>query len=62
MSAKDFFQEKLQDQRPRNVAFNNKAEADIATYRQRIYPFAHLFRGTVLIWCGKYLLLVVQIN
>ena len=36
MSAKSRFFKKLQDQSPRNEAFNTKAEADIAAFRQRI--------------------------
>ena len=36
MSAKALFLKKLQEQHPRSVAFDTKAEADIATFRQRI--------------------------
>jgi hypothetical protein len=36
MSAKARFLKKLQEQHPRSVAFDTKAEADIATFRQRI--------------------------
>lgn len=36
MSAKSRFLKKLQDQCPRNVAFDTKAEADIAAFHQRI--------------------------
>ncbi|MHA4830501.1 hypothetical protein D3C81_151090 [compost metagenome] len=36
MSAKARFLQKLQDQQPRTVAFDTKAEADIAAFRQRI--------------------------
>ncbi|QKN79827.1 hypothetical protein [Scandinavium goeteborgense] len=36
MSAKAQFLQKLQDQQPRTVAFDTKAEADIAAFRQRI--------------------------
>jgi len=36
MSAKAQFLKKLQAQRPRSTAFDTKAEADIATFRQRI--------------------------
>ncbi|MDM2748459.1 hypothetical protein OGY07_03745 [Citrobacter sp. Cs237] len=36
MSAKSRFFKKLQDQHPRNVAFDTKAEADIAAFRERI--------------------------
>ncbi|WP_324724445.1 hypothetical protein [Lelliottia sp. JS-SCA-14] len=36
MSAKARFLKKLQDQHPRSTAFDTKAEADIAAFRQRI--------------------------
>jgi len=36
MSAKAHFLKKLQDQHPRSAAFDTKAEADIAAFRQRI--------------------------
>jgi hypothetical protein len=36
MSAKAQFLKKLQDQHPRSTAYNTKAEADIAAFRQRI--------------------------
>lgn len=36
MSAKARFLQKLQGQQPRTVAFDTKAEADIAAFRQRI--------------------------
>ena len=36
MSAKAQFLKKLQDQHPRSAAFDTKAEADIAAFRQRI--------------------------
>jgi len=36
MSAKAQFLQKLQDQQPRTVDFNTKAEADIEAFRQRI--------------------------
>ncbi|EOZ6411915.1 hypothetical protein ACQUXI_000971 [Cronobacter turicensis] len=36
MSAKARFLKKLQDQHPRSAAFDTKAEADIAAFRQRI--------------------------
>ena len=36
MSAKSRFFKKLQDQHPRSEAFDTKAEADIAAFRERI--------------------------
>ena len=36
MSAKAQFLKKLQDQHPRSTAYNTKAEADIAAFRQRV--------------------------